>query len=314
MTGTSLPRHTLELDDAADSFVLLPSGIQLCYRESGVPDGPPIVLLTGLMEDLTGWSVTFLDTLADRGFRIIRMDNRDAGRSSRIDATPPSNLQQFLSKVRPDAYRLEDMAQDVVGLLDHLTLARVHVVGRSMGGMIAQALTAEHPERVITLTSLYSTSGDPTVGKVAFSTKRKLLAKPPTTVKQYIDASLDMLDHLGGRGYPYDREIEIAHARVAWERAQASGSDARDAGARQIQAISASGDRTARLRTIRVPTLVINGDRDLIVHPSGGEATARAIPGATHIVIPGMGHHIAPDLVTWIADEITTHIEQGESS
>lgn len=314
MTGTGLPTHVLDVGEAADHFVSLPSGVTLCYRESGHPGGPPIVLLTGLMEDLTGWPVAFLDALADRGFHIIRLDNRDAGRSSRIDTPPPSNLQQFLSKARPDAYTLEDMAQDVVGLLDHLGMDRVHVVGRSMGGMIAQALTAEHPDRVLTLTTLYSTTGDPKVGKVALSTKRKLLAKPPTTVEQYTEASLDMLDHLGGRGYPYDRTAEIAHARVAWERAQASGPGARAAGARQIQAIAASGDRTARLRTIRVSTLVINGDRDLIVHPSGGEATARAIPGAAHLVIPGMGHHIAPDLVTRIADEITTQTKQRESS
>ncbi|MGW0037320.1 alpha/beta fold hydrolase [Gordonia sp. NPDC003376] len=314
MTDTSLAKHVLDAGESADRRASLPSGIELCYRESGNPDGPPIVLISGLMEDLTGWSVAFLDALAARGFRIIRLDNRDAGRSSRIDAPPPNNLQQFLSMARPDAYTLDDMAQDVVGLLDHLGLDRVHTVGRSMGGMIAQALAAEHPDRVLTLTSLYSTTGDPAVGKVAFSTKRKLMARPPATLEQYIEAALAMLDHLGGRGYPYDRETEIAHARISWERAQAAGPGAREAGARQIQAIAASGDRTPRLRTIRVPTLVINGDRDLIVHPSGGDATARAIPGATHIVIRGMGHHIAPDLVTRIADEITTQTRQGASS
>lgn len=314
MTVPRLAQHAVDADDSTDLFAQLPNGVTLCYRESGPPDGPPLVLISGLMEDLSGWSSAFLDGLADNGFRIIRLDNRDAGRSSRIDSRPPTTWQQFLSKARPDAYRLEDMAQDVVYLLDSLGIDRAHVLGRSMGGMIAQTISAEHPDRVLTLTSFYSTTGDPKVGKVAFSTKRILLAKPPKSVEEYIAYSLKMLDHLGGRSYPYDKDLETAHARTAWRRAVATGPGAREAGARQIQAIAASGDRTPGLRTIRVPTLVINGDRDLIVHPSGGEATARAIPMARHIVIPGMGHHIPPSLVGRLVGEITEHTQQGAAS
>lgn len=305
--------HALDAADA-DSFAQLTKGVRLCYRESGNPSGPPLVLISGLMEDLSGWSVAFLDALAARGFRIIRIDNRDAGRSSRIDSPPPTTWQQFLTKARPDAYRLEDMAQDVVDLLDHLGIDRAHVVGRSMGGMIAQAVAAEHSDRVLTLTSFYSTTGDPKVGKIAFSTRRMLLAKPPKSLEEYIAYSLKVLDHLGGRDYPYDRDTEIAHARTAWRRAVATGPGAREAGARQIQAIAASGDRTPRLRTIRVPTLVVNGDRDLIVDPSGGAATARAIAGSRHIIINGMGHHIAPGLIDRLVEEIGLHTQQGAAS
>lgn len=309
-----LARHAVDADDAADLFAHLPNSVTLCYRESGTPDGPPLVLISGLMEDLSGWSPAFLDGLADRGFRIIRLDNRDAGRSSRIPSPPPTTWQQLSSQVRPDAYRLEDMAQDVVYLLDSLGIDRAHVLGRSMGGMIAQTIASEHPGRVVTLTSFYSTTGDPKVGKVAFSTKRMLLAKPPKSLEEYIAYSRKMLDHLAGRRYPYDQDLETAHARTAWRRAVAAGPGAREAGARQIQAIAASRDRTPRLRTIRVPTLVINGDRDLIVHPSGGDATARAIPGARHIVIAGMGHHIAPALVDQLVAEVAHHTQQGAAS
>lgn len=307
---TAAPRDERDLG-AEDSFTPVDSGPRLCFRAGGVPGGPPVVLLSGLMEDLTGWSSAFLEGLADRGLRIVRMDNRDAGLSARVDSPPPSNLRQLLSRPRPDAYTLEDMAGDVVRLLDHLGIDRAHLVGRSMGGMIAQAVAAEYPERVLTLTSLYSTTGDPAVGKAALSTKRMLLARPPRSEDEYVRRAIAMLEHLGGRGYPFDPATETAHARTAWRRAALAGPGAREAGARQIQAIAASGDRTPRLRTVRVPTLVVNGDRDLIVHPSGGAATARAIPGARHIVIRGMGHHIAPGLVDRLVDEIATHIRHG---
>ncbi|MEU6375430.1 alpha/beta hydrolase [Streptomyces sp. NPDC046909] len=272
----------------------------------------PVLLVAGLMEDLTGWPTAFVTGLAERGFRVIRFDNRDVGRSSSMSASPPSLARQFFARPRPDAYTLEDMAADAVGLLDHLGIRRAHVIGRSMGGMIAQAIAAEHPGRVLTLTSFYSTTGNRRVGKAALSTKVKLIAKPPTTLDGYIARHLDLVAHLAGRDHPYDEADEITHARAAWRRA--TGNAGRAGAARQIQAIAASGDRTPRLRTIRVPTLVINGDRDLIVHPSGGTATARAIPGARHIVIPGMGHHLPPSLIDIVLGHITWHTRQGAAS
>ncbi|MFI1717671.1 alpha/beta fold hydrolase [Streptomyces litmocidini] len=288
-----------------DQFVELPSGTRICYRVDGPPDGPAVLLVSGLAEDITSWSPAFVAGLVGRGMRVIRMDNRDCGRSSYATTPPPGLLRQLTGRPRSDAYTLRDMASDCDGLLDHLGVGSAHVIGRSMGGMIAQTLASSWPNRVRTLTSIYSTTGSKDVGQPALSTLLLLASPPPRSRSGAVRAHLRITRHLAGTGHRPDDDAETAHAESTWDRSvgdQSAGS------ARQIQAIQASGDRTDQLRTITVPTLVIHGDRDLLVAPTGGKATAAAIPGARLVVVPGMGHHLPDSLVEEIIREITDHI------
>ena len=296
-----------------DQFVDLPNGIRLCYRVQGPREATPLLLVAGWGQDLTSWPTPFLDALLEQGFRVIRLDNRDAGRSSRIKTPAPSTLRQLRERPRPDAYDLQDMADDAVALLDHLVIERVHLLGVSMGGMIAQSLAAAHPERVQTLTSLISTTGQWRIGQPAWSTKARLARPPARTREASVRRHLQLTAHLAGVEYPPDGAWETEYALAAWDRAAEVRDRAGAAGARQIQAIQASGDRTEQLRRITAPTLVIHGDRDLIVHPSGGQATADAIPGARYVTIPGMGHHLAPGLLDRLVELVTEHIRDAES-
>ena len=300
-----------------DRFVTLGSGLRLCYRISGPDEGVPVVLLAGLGLDLTAWPEALVAGLQEAGYRVVRVDNRDAGRSSRMDTPVPTLLEQALARPVPGAYRIEDMAADVEGLLDHLEIPRAHVVGMSLGGMIAQSVAAHYPGRVLTLTSLISTTGARTVGAAALSTKLRFVARPPRSREQFIRARINMMRHLAGRVNPADPAAEAQLADRAWERgAYPDGGAAR---ARQLGAINTSQDRTRDLAGIRVPTLVVHGDRDPIVHPSGGAATAAAITGSRHVTIPGMGHYFAPSVVPQLLQLITGHLdaavkpEQAES-
>ena len=288
-----------------DRFVDLPAGPRICYRVDGPADGVPLLLIAGLGIDLTSWPQRMVDGFTAAGFRVLRFDNRDIGRSSRIDTPPPGRVRQLLARPRPDAYDLTDMAADTVGLLEHLGIDRVHLVGMSMGGMIAQTVAARHPARVATLTSIFSTTGHRRVGQPARSTLVRLAKGPAGTVEESVGRHLSMLAHIGGSGFPPDDDLERAWAVGLWGRG--GGVRARAGVPRQISAIQASGDRTAALRTITAPTLVVHGDADPMVHPTGGRATADAIPGARHVEIPGMGHHLAPGVVDRLV-QLTTDL------
>lgn len=291
---------------SAELFVDLPAGPRICYRVDGPADGTPLVLIAGLGLDLTSWPQRLIDGFTERGFRVVRLDNRDAGRSSRIGTPPPSRLRQLFARPRPDAYDLADMAADTVGLLDHLGLKRVQLLGMSMGGMIAQIVAARHPDRVDSLTSIFSTTGARRVGKPARSTLVRMAKGPTHTVEESVERHLWMLRHIGSASFPPDDDLERAWAAGLWERG--GGARAKEGRPRQISAIHASGDRTAELRRITAPTLVIHGDSDRMVHVSGGRATAAAIPGARYVEIDGMGHHIAPGLIDRLVAMATEHI------
>ena len=288
-----------------DRFVDLPAGPRLCYRLDGPDDGTPLLLIAGLGLDLTSWPQRMVDGFVERGFRVVRFDNRDAGRSSRIGNPPPGRLRQLLARPRPDAYDLADMAADTVGLLDALGLERVHLLGMSMGGMIAQPVAARHPARVLSLTSVFSTTGHRRVGQPARSPLLRLAKSPAHTVEESVERHLAMLGHIGSTVFPPDEEHERAWATAVWDRC--GGPRAGAAVARQIGAIQAAGDRTAELARIPAPTLVVHGDRDLMVDPTGGRATADAIPGARHVEVAGMGHHLAPGVVDRLV-ELTTDL------
>ncbi|MFG3073569.1 alpha/beta fold hydrolase [Streptomyces sp. NPDC048225] len=289
--------------EGVDQYATSPSGIRICFRDYGDKADPAMLLVAGLGEDLTFWTGSFVGSLVTRGFRVVAIDNRDAGQSTFVAAPPPGLWRQIAGRPRGDAYALADMARDGIGVLDHLGISRVHLVGRSMGGMIAQAIAATAPERVLSLTSLYSTTGARKVGQPALSTIRLLAAPPARTRTAAVRAHLRLTRHIAGTEHPIDDAAEAAIAARGWDR---SAGDLAAGTARQIQAIKRSGDRTAQLSKITAPTLVINGDRDPLVNPSGGAATVQAIRSAQHVVIPGMGHHIPETLV----DPITSYISQ----
>ncbi|KFZ77149.1 alpha/beta hydrolase [Amycolatopsis sp. MJM2582] len=294
-------------EDTEDRFVTLPGGTRVCYRIDGMSGGSRVLLIAGLGEDLTMWSGRFVAALLAAGFRVIRMDNRDCGRSTYATTPPPSTLRQLLARPRRDAYTLADMAADAAQLIEHLGPGPAHLIGRSMGGMIAQTVAARYPELTTSLTSLYSTTGDPRVGQPAASTMALLAAPPPRNREQAVRAHLRMTAHLAGTEFPIDEVEEAGHAVQTWNRTAGDGAAGT---ARQVQAIQASGDRTAEIARITAPTLVINGDRDRIVAPSGGHATATAIPDARQVVIPGMGHHLPDALALLVADHVVGHLER----
>lgn len=298
------------MSEQLDKFAPVPTGVRLCFREDGPIDGPAILLIAGLGEDLTSWSDAFISALVGRGYRVLRHDNRDSGRSSTIDRRPPNPIRQLFGRPRADAYRLSDMAADSVGLLDHLGIERVHLVGRSMGGMIAQSIAARWPARAASLTSIYSTTGALDVGQPTLLTRLLLVASPPPKNREAAaEGHVKMLHYLGGAGYPIDEVTEHANGLTAWDRAGSAG----PAGvARQIQAIQATGSRTSELAQVVIPTVVINGDRDLIVDPSGGRATAHALRGSRHLVVPGMGHHLHDDLIEIVVTEIEAMIATAD--
>jgi pimeloyl-ACP methyl ester carboxylesterase len=291
---------------ADDRFCTVGDGQRLCYRVHGRPSDEPVVLVAGLGLQLTSWPTAMVDALVGRGFFVVTFDNRDTGRSSPGPAPAPDLLRLLARRPRADGYDLADMAGDAVGLLDHLKLPSAHIVGMSMGGMIGQTMAARHPDRVRTLTSIFSTTGGRDVGQPAATTTLRLARPAARSRAEAIETALAMRVHIAAGPFGIDQDAMRAYLGQAWDRGQ--GATAHLGVARQINAILRSGDRAAELRRITAPTLVIHGDRDLLVHPSGGRATADAIPGARHVVIAGMRHHLADALVPRLVELTTDHV------
>ena len=214
-------------------------GIELCYDQTGDPADPPILLIAGLGQQLHSWPNDFVAALAGRGFRVTRFDNRDTGRSTHMSFPPPNPVAMFRGGDRRRQYHLGDMARDTVGLLDAIDCFDAHLVGISMGGMIAQTVAAHHPGSVRTLTSIMSTTGAPRLGRPASSTWRRMLtSRPPRTRAEAMDRAAMMFSHIGSHGFPFDERAVREDAGVAWDR------DSSPAGiVRQLAGIFASGDR-----------------------------------------------------------------------
>jgi pimeloyl-ACP methyl ester carboxylesterase len=286
----------------AERFCDIGGAIRLCYETFGGEADPPILLIMGLGTQMIGWPDEFCDRLAERGFYVVRFDNRDIGRSTRIHGRPPTVEQLLRRKIDPVLYDLGDMAADAAGLLSALGLEPAHVVGASMGGMIAQTLAARHPEAVRSLVSIMANTGSRWSGQPALRIYQYLLRRTPEDRDGYIEQVTRAFAAIGSTGLPQDTERVRAMVARSYDR----GHDPAGPG-RQLGAIIASGDRTAELRTIKVPTLVIHGSKDPMVSPSGGKATARAIPGARLMIVEGMGHDLPeaawPQLVPAIADQ-----------
>ena len=262
--------------------------IELCYETFGDPADPAMLLIMGLGTQMLGWQAEFCEQLAARGFHVVRYDNRDIGRSTILEDYPAPTLGQLIRRdKRAAAYTLADLAADGVGLLDHLGIERAHLVGASMGAMIAQLIAARRPERVLSLVSIMSNTGSRFSGQPAPSTYRLFLRPLARERKAYIEQAAELFDHIGSRGFEKDDTAFRAQLGEMYDRGHNPGS-----ASRQLAAILASGDRTNELRHITAPTLVIHGTDDRLIRPSGGRATARAIPGARLLVIKGMGHDL----------------------
>ena len=298
---------------ADDLFADIGGGMRLCWRMAGRRDGEPVLLIAGLGLQLIYWPEAFVQALVSAGYRVIAPDNRDVGRSSRAKTRPPSKLRQLLAWAPADNYGIDDMADDMARLMRLLDIRRAHLVGMSMGGMIAQTLASRHPDRVISLTSIFSTTGHPGVGQPARSTLWRIArSSAPRSANEAAEQYAGTMRHIGDPSPP-DIEAEWSrYALQAWER---SGQRANASGiARQIGAIQKSGDRSEQLQRIEAPTLVIHGDRDLMVHPTGGRATADAIPGAQHVVVKGMRHQIDTLHSIELAASIVAHMRQASAA
>ena len=277
-------------------------GLELCYQEMGDPDGQALLLVMGLATQMIAWDEEFCRMLAERGFRVVRFDNRDIGRSSRVGSGGVPNVLDLVVGRGAPAYRLRDMAADTVGLMDHLGIDSAHLVGASMGGMIVQCAAIGHPARVRSLASIMSTTGSRRVGHPSYRTFGLLLGKPPREREAAIERAVRTFKTIGSPGYPFEEERVREIAGRSFERGHSQAGIAR-----QLHAITSSGDRTPHLRRLDVPTVVIHGKSDVLVNPSGGRATARAIPGARLKLIEGMGHDMPRALWPTFAEEICSN-------
>ena len=274
--------------------------VELCYQTYGKPDAEPLLLVMGLGGPMTWWDAELCRMLADRGFHVIRYDNRDSGRSSRgVGRVTRTTLLRAAAGRRVRVpYSMADLAEDAFGLLDHLGLESAHVCGVSMGGMIAQTMAIEHPERVRSLTSLMSTTGKRTVGWQHPALLPNVLARKSGR-EGYIEMSARTWRIIGSPGYPTSEELTRAHAAETYDRG-VTGSGT----LRQMMAVLTQPNRSPKLRALRMPTLVVHGLDDKMVHVSGGRATAAAIHGSELLLIDGMGHDLPPALFETFADGI----------
>ncbi|MFJ9786564.1 alpha/beta fold hydrolase [Amycolatopsis sp. NPDC101161] len=282
-------------------------GISLAYERIGDAGAEPLVLVAGLGQQLHSWPDAFCAQLADRGFEVVRFDNRDAGRSTHPRFRPPSLPGMLAGRFPAQQYDLTDMAADTIGLFDALDFETAHIAGVSMGGMISQTVAALHPPRIRTLTSIMSTTGSRLLGRPAFSTLRMMGGKPPKSREEAVESAVRMFRHIGSHGFPFDEARVRELAGTGWDRDPTAGGVGR-----QLAAIMKSGNRTPLLRKITAPTLVIHGDRDRMVHPTGGAATARAIPGARRETVPGMGHDLPEGAWPTILDLIDKHARSSD--
>jgi pimeloyl-ACP methyl ester carboxylesterase len=287
------------------------NGLQFDYESFGAPDAPAILLVQGLGMPAAMWPDVFVQTLAAEGYRVVTFDNRDCGGSSRmVDAGVPdiarAMTRALLRRPVTAPYNLDDMAADTQVVLDAAGIERAHVVGVSMGGMIAQVFAATRPQRVRTLTSIMSTTGNPRPGIALGKARalRALLKRPPRnpTIEQAVDHLLFVFGVIGSPGFQqHAAQLRPHFERVARRGLYPAGTT------RQLAAILASGDRREMLHGITAPTLVIHGADDPLVRIAGGRDTAANIHGARLKIIPGMGHDFPPALMAGIAVMIAEH-------
>lgn len=285
------------------------SGIDIAYECFGDPAASPVFLIMGGGAQMISWPYKFCMELVSRGLQLVRFDNRDAGLSTHFNDAPvpdfPAVMAGDFSTV---SYTLSDMAADTIGLMNALRFDSVHLVGMSMGGMIAQTIAIEYPARVRSLTSMLSTTGNPSVGQPDFSVLSQLGTPPYNDRQGYINWRVRSLKAIGATAYPFDEETAIETAGLSWDRDHDPL-----ALTRQAVAVLKSGDRTPMLQNLDIPTLVIHGKSDKMIDVSGGIATAAAIPNARLVLFDGMGHGLPQALWTEIPDLIADLVQQAET-
>ncbi|MGY1739967.1 MULTISPECIES: alpha/beta fold hydrolase [unclassified Blastococcus] len=283
--------------------------VEIAYETFGSPGDTPLVLVMGLATQMLGWPDEFCRSLADRGLYVVRFDNRDIGLSTHLHDAGAPEVMALLSGSGTAPYSLADMADDTAGLLDALGLDSAHVVGASMGGMIAQSLAIRHPRRVRSLTSIMSTTGESGVGSPAEVALGVLLAPAARTRDEALQRAVDTYRVIGSPGFDFDEDALRERAGLSFDRAHDPAGVAR-----QLAAILTTDDRTSHLGEIAVPTLVVHGAQDTLVDVSGGRATAAAIPGAELWVVEGMGHDLPRALWPELVDRISGLVARGEAA
>lgn len=279
------------------------NGIEIEYETYGDDGAPPVLLIMGLGAQLTLWPMPMVDQLVERGYRVIRYDNRDIGLSTKFDDEPAPTMTAIVAALmmgsKPDVpYLLNDMAADAVGLLDALGIGKAHVMGASMGGMIAQMVAANYPDRVLSLTSIMSTTGNPSLPAATAEAMAVLTTRPDGTDEAAIVAhGIKVEKTIGSPGYPTDESVLRERVLRDFRRMYYPPGFAR-----QMAAIVASGDRREALKRITAPTMVIHGVDDPLVPPAGGRDTAATIPGAKLVEIAGMGHNLPEALIPQVLD------------
>ncbi len=292
----------------SEQFCDVGRGVTLCYETFGERSDRTALLVMGLGTQMVAWHEDFCRELAGHGLHVVRFDNRDIGRSTHMTGSPPTIPQLLLRSKRAARYTLTDMADDAAGLLRELGLAPAHVIGASMGGMIAQTLAANHPSLVRSLVSIMSNTGARLSGQPSLRIYSVFLRRPPREREAFIAHMERLFTAIGSRGLPQDLEDLRELAAVSFDRDR----DPQGPG-RQLAAIIASGDRTADLRRIAIPTLVVHGTADPLVSPSGGRATAKAIPGARLMTIDGMGHDLPRAIWPRLIDAIVEQAHRADA-
>ena len=295
---------------SGEQFASLPSGIDICYETFGDPDNPAILLVMGLGGPMGWWSEDFCERLSSRGYFVIRYDNRDTGRSTKLrqHQVGKVDLVRAFAGLGKPPYTIGDLAEDAFGVLDHLGVERVHLVGVSMGGMIVQTMAIARPERAMSMTSIMSTTGNRRVGWQHPRIIPTLLSSAGSTRDSYVERSLRTSAILGSPAFPGDEELARARAYETYDRGwTASGVT------RHMLAVLAQPDRTKDLAKLDLPVTVIHGLNDPLVHRSGGKAVANAVPGAEHIEIAGLGHDLPVQLYDTYVDAIVRTAERAVS-
>jgi pimeloyl-ACP methyl ester carboxylesterase len=280
--------------------------VELVYETIGDASDPTLLLVMGLGMQLIHWDRELCELFAERGFHVIRFDNRDAGLSTKIDAPVPNVMRLMVGLPTRVPYLLEDMAEDTFGLLDELEIERAHVAGVSMGAMIAQTMAIRRPERVLSLASMLSTTGERRVGTPKLRVWSVLMRQAPRERDAYVEYFARVFRMIGSPAYRSDDERLRERAAASYDRCHHPAGTAR-----QLAAILASGSRAQALRQLAVPTVVIHGEDDPLVPLRAAQATARAIPGADLIAIPGMGHDLPPQLWPTFVDAIAKNAERA---
>jgi pimeloyl-ACP methyl ester carboxylesterase len=281
--------------------------LELAHDTVGDPTDPTVLMVMGLGMQLVGWHPELCEMIAQRGFHVVRFDNRDVGHSTKLrDGRGPGALNLLLGRAPDAPYTLDDMAGDAVGLLDHLGVDGAHVVGASMGGAIAQTIAILHPERVLSLCSIMSTPGGRRISRPTLRGLGVLLRKAPEEREAYIDYTLGIVRTIGSPGFPFDEERIRSRAAESYDRCYyPPGVE------RQLAALLASGDRSSRLGQVRAPTVVVHGTKDPLVPPRAGRATASAIPDAELVEIEGMGHDLPREVWPRLVDAIARNAERA---